>query len=387
MGTDRKYEGVRAASDTTIEIDFRYQGARCRERIDLEPTPANLKRAFNHRASILAAIDAGTFDYAATFPQSKRRSTTNNRARMTLGAYLEQWYNDEALRFKVSVRVDTDRTVKLLVKALGNIYLDEFKRTDMKSWCAQQTCGNKRLTNIQSVLRTALQLAVEEYELIEINPMHGWKYEKRDALKRVDDVDPFTYDEQKLILATMLGQVRNLFQFAFWTGLRTSELCALLWEDVDFELGTVRIYRAITQNSDVAEDPKTMSGNRTVKLLGPAREALKAQLDYTREHAFVFHNPQHNAPWQGDGPIRKTAWTPALKLAGVRYRRPYQTRHTYASMMLTAGEDPMWVAQQMGHKDWGMIRTTYGKWIPDARPDAGERAEKLFGQPVVSNPR
>lgn len=50
----------------------------------------------------------------------------------------------------------------------------------------------------------------------------------------------------------------------------------------------------------------------------------------------------------------------ALKKAGVRYRRPYQTRHTFASMLLSAGEHPMWVAQQMGHSDWTMIAQVYG---------------------------
>ncbi len=34
----------------------------------------------------------------------------------------------------------------------------------------------------------------------------------------------------------------------------------------------------------------------------------------------------------------------------------------------------MWVAQQMGHKDWGMIRKIYGRWIPEMRPEAGNRA-------------
>src|SRR5690606_30536264 len=80
-------------------------------------------------------------------------------------------------------------------------------------------------------------------------------------------------------------------------------------------------------------------------------------------------------------PIRKTLWTPALKRAKVRYRRPYQTRHTYASMMLSAGEHPMWVAQQMGHSDWGMIRRIYGRWMPDAAPDAGGRAVAMFADP------
>ena len=34
----------------------------------------------------------------------------------------------------------------------------------------------------------------------------------------------------------------------------------------------------------------------------------------------------------------------------------------------------------MGHKDWGMIRRVYGRWIPQARPDAGKLESKLMGQ-------
>ncbi len=62
----------------------------------------------------------------------------------------------------------------------------------------------------------------------------------------------------------------------------------------------------------------------------------------------------------------------------MRYRRPYQTRHTYASMMLTAGESPVWVAQQMGHSDWAMIARIYGRWVRDAVPDAGAKAVEMF---------
>jgi len=64
----------------------------------------------------------------------------------------------------------------------------------------------------------------------------------------------------------------------------------------------------------------------------------------------------------------------------VRYRRQYQTRHTYASMMLTAGESPVWLANQMGHSDLTMIARTYGRWIDDAAPTAGSKAVKMFRQ-------
>jgi integrase len=379
MGGQRQYEGVRAASASTIEIDFYYQDARCRERLKLQPTPANLKRASQHRAAVLDAIDKGTFDYATTFPNSVRR-VSNRSAPLTVGEYLNQWYTREQEQYKHSVRADMRRTVKLLSDGIGLIYLDELKRADVREWCATMTCGNKRLSNIQSVLRHALHQAVSEDELIDVNPMVGWKYERRDAPKADDDVDPFTAEEQAAILMQADGQGRNLIQFNLWTGMRPSEVCALQWPDIDWVAGHARVWRAITQGSTEAEEPKTKAGIRDVKLLQPALDALLAQKQHTfLAGAHIFHNPRTDAPWAGDQPIRHGLWTRTLRLAGVRYRRPYQTRHTYASMMLTAGESPMWVAQQMGHRDWGMIRRIYGRWISDAQPDAGLRAEALFG--------
>ena len=85
-------------------------------------------------------------------------------------------------------------------------------------------------------------------------------------------------------------------------------------------------------------------------------------------------------PWETDGQIRKTAWSHALKKAGVRYRNPYQTRHTFASTLLMAGENPLWVAQQMGHKDWGMIRKRYGRWIPEVDATAGGKVMHFWAQ-------
>lgn len=109
-------------------------------------------------------------------------------------------------------------------------------------------------------------------------------------------------------------------------------------------------------------------------LLPPAIEAIKAQMKFTFENRNrVFHNPRTNQPWETDHQIRRTAWVHTIKKAGVRYRNPYQTRHTYASMMLSGGENIMWVASQMGHVDTEMVMRTYGKWIPNEESKKGYR--------------
>ena len=174
-------------------------------------------------------------------------------------------------------------------------------------------------------------------------------------------------------------QGRNLIQFAVCTGLRTSELIALEWGDIDWEAGLVRVRRALVKGS--IKRPKTKAGERSVMLFEPALDALKSQRQFTfLADGRIFHNPRTNEPWEGDGPIRKTLWQPALKRAGVVYRIPYQTRHTYASTLLSKGENPMWVAQQMGHTDWGMIRKRYGRWIPDVDTSVGSKIKQFWSQ-------
>ncbi len=69
-----------------------------------------------------------------------------------------------------------------------------------------------------------------------------------------------------------------------------------------------------------------------------------------------------------------------LWLAGVKYRRQYQTRHTFASMMLSAGENPVWVAQQIGYTNFSMLIHAYGRWILEQTSDAGSKAVDKFWQ-------
>jgi integrase len=217
--------------------------------------------------------------------------------------------------------------------------------------------------------------AVEHDEIL-VNPLADWRM-KRKRIPARELIDPFSPEEMAAIVSALPAQAGNLIQFAFWSGLRTSELIALEWGDVDWRKGEIVVRRAKVRNEIKA--PKTKASERAVKLLEPALGALTRQKAHTYVHGReVFHNPRTGAPWLNDAAIRKTAWQPALRRAKVRYRYPYQTRHTYASMMLSAGENPLWVARQMGHRDWSMIVRTYGKWIPEAEPRAGAKAVTMF---------
>lgn len=383
MGGTRNYDGVRSRSQKSIEIDFIYRGQRCRETFRLAPTATNLKKVAQHRAAILEAIAHDTFDYAVTFPESKNRFKFSERpksAGLLLEDYLEDWIKGKEKQLKASTWAGYNKIVTMLNQtSLGRILLPELRRPHVKDWCREQDCSNKWLANVQSVLRSALQDALDD-DLIETNPLYGWKYENAGAIKTKDDVDPFDATEREAILAACIDpQYKNMFEFAFWTGLRTSELVALTWDDIDWLRNEVRITKAKTQFADEPETTKTKKGIRDVKLLAPALAALKRQRDLTfLQGGVVFRDPRTGDPWEGDEAIRQGPWKTAVKRSGVRYRRPYQTRHTYASMMLTAGEPLGWVANQMGHSDLSMLARVYARWIKSATPDVGNKAVEMF---------
>jgi len=328
----------------------------------------------------------GRFDYAQVFPNSKHVKLPGDVE--TAADFLESWIKSKQLA--ASTAREWRNTVEhLLIPKFGKAAIGRLTRREIKLWLEsldegrKKPMSNKRLANIQTVFRCALDDAIED-QLIEANPLAGYTYSRNLPFdESADDaVDPFSIEEQRLILdACATPEFRNLIQFALWTGWRTTELVVLNWNDIDWPRGVVRVRKAMTQDArGVVETTKTPAGRREVKLLPPAIEALNAQkaLTYLAGEN-IFQSPKAKKRWTGDKQIWDI-WQRTIKRAKVRYRVPYQTRHTYASMMLSAGEHPMWVAKQMGHADWTMIARVYGKWMPDADTGAGSRAVAMFAE-------
>jgi integrase len=372
----KRSAGISPATKTSITIAFTYRGRPCRERVKLPPTKDNLAYCHRWRQGIQHEIAAGTFVYRRHFPNSPRAAWFGERGAdgMTVGQLLDRWMAVVSGRLSKAGRMSYGSAIEFHLRPrFGPTPVDSLSAEQVRQWLRGLRIAAKTENNILTPLRQSYRWAFDE-EIIEKNPLDR----VRSASVERRDPDPFTMVEIRAILgACTKPQHRALFQFAFATGLRTSELIALRWEDVDWEKRVVHVRRAKVRGE--IKTTKTAAGRRTVDLFEPALTAL-AELAEVSGHpqggalpvGVSFYDPDTRQPWPDDGPIRQ-AWTATLERAGVRYRCPYQTRHTYASMMLTAGEDPTYIASQMGHRDWGMIRKVYARWIPGARTDAGHR--------------
>ncbi len=88
--------------------------------------------------------------------------------------------------------------------------------------------------------------------------------------------------------------------------------------------------------------------------------------------------------------LRDRAWYPTLAKAGLRRRVFYQTRHSFASNALAAGEAPPWVGHMLGHTSPEVVFTVYARFIPNKTRRDGSaflaRMVEDVGQPTSQNP-
>ena len=146
------------------------------------------------------------------------------------------------------------------------------------------------------------------------------------------------------------------------------------WGDVDGGRGIVRIRAGRYRGKE--GPPKTASSVRDIDLLPPVVDALKVQKTQQASERlkagrgasepgqdYVFTGPAGGL--LNVNALRDRTWYPTLTTAGLRRRTMYQTRHTFASNALAAGEAPSWVAAMLGHSSPEMLFSVYARYIPN----------------------
>ncbi|EKA0998510.1 DUF3596 domain-containing protein [Cronobacter dublinensis] len=354
----------------TINITFTYRGVKCREPLsNLEVNSKNLKYAERTLGEIYNKIERGTFVYAEYFPRSARLKIFGNAAAgKTVKMYLDEYIGICETRKLSPSTIGGYKKCRSALAALHSLPASELTPAAMKAWIQSRTTTLKTIRNQLSFLRSALDEAVTD-GVLQLNPVSLVTASRYQSDKSTTDsdyiVDPLSPAEIDALLSSAGNkQWENLFMFAIQTGLRSSELCALRWRDIDFVGKTAHVQNASVVG--VIKGTKTKAGTRKVELNDVAMTVLANQKTFTfMKDATIFEDPKTNKPWASADAIRKKAWVPTLRKAGIRYRNPYQTRHTFATRHISQGANLFWLAGQMGHKGPEMLFRHYGSYLKE----------------------
>lgn len=156
--------------------------------------------------------------------------------------------------------------------------------------------------------------------------------------------------------------------------MRTSELHGLRWKNVDFDSRQVMVYEAWVK--DKMELTKNDGSNREIQMTQLVFDALQEQHKITGKYEYVFCN-RKGLPLCNNN-ITDRVWYPLLRHLNLEKRRPYQTRHTSATLWLASGESPEWIARQMGHSTTEMLFRVYSRYVPNLTRNDGSAFERLI---------
>lgn len=204
------------------------------------------------------------------------------------------------------------------------------------------------------------------------------RQEKRQKGKLQVGVDIPTRDEIKALVAALDGNWRPLLMTAVFTGMRSSELRGLRWQDIDFKRGEISVKQRADQFKIIGPT-KSEAGVRTIPVPPVVIAALKEhKLKQAPGVALVFANPDGEP--RSHANIIAKGLKPAMIRAGVtvgkgeditaKYPGLHALRHFYASWLINRKEDgglglPVKMVQErMGHASIVMTMDTYGHLFP-----------------------
>lgn len=260
----------------------------------------------------------------------------------------------------------------------GNTPIGEISYMDIRKFVGELECSHKRKNNVLVPMRSVLKMAFLE-EIIDQNPM--------DRVKNVKvtkpDIYPLSMEQVKLVLDCVSARFRNFFIVAFFTGMRFGEMAALKWKSVDLRRGNIKVRETLVMGE--TGPPKTKKSVREIRMLPPVVEAIRDQMKMTMgksEHVFLNQYGKPVEPMATNFHV----WKPALKKAGLEPRSLYQTRHTFATLMLDAGEHPGWVQKMMGHETMQMIYEKYYSYIKNYERNEGSAfMERVYNPSAEKN--
>lgn len=254
---------------------------------------------------------------------------------------------------------------------IGKAGVDQIKKKDIRDLLLKHHAAglsNATVGLIKDVVSGVMEYAIED-EIIQSNPA-------RSMIKRLNltrdkkmTIEPMKPEDVSLFLDTAKKYYPEHYAFfltAFRTGARLGELIGLHFSGVDWNEKSIKIERTIRRGVVTApKNGKSRIVDMSNQLAGELRQLLKIRkMEALKEgigepEEIIFHRKHEYM----DQKYIRRIWERILKKAGMRHSKFHITRHTYASLLLSNNESPVYVKEQLGHHSIQITVDIYGHLI------------------------
>lgn len=376
--------------------------------IDIGTDPKTGKRKQKKKGGFKTKQEA--HDAAAIVIAELAQGTFIGEKKITFEDFAQEWLQSYLSTGKVKISTGRVRQheINLLSPYLAKLkmpevsrkqYQDALNSLNMKGYADNTIDGAHRTGRM--IFKRAIELGV-----IKSNPTDYAIVPKTqvtvEELERGNEIPKYMEKEELakfLETAKIFGLKRDypIFLTLAYTGMRAGELCALKWQDIDFNGRTISITKTYYNPRNIITEytlltPKTKSSKRVIDV----EEIVLGELEQLRskQEAFKEQRKKENKPYHDKGFVfaqmdDKNAGYPLyLKLIGIRMARllklaklstnltPHSLRHTHTSLLSEAEVSLEQIMQRLGHSDDETTRKIY---LHVTKPKKKEASQK-FGE-------
>lgn len=321
---------------------------------------------------------------------------------MKLGEFLLMWLEDECEPNLAPRSYERYEEImkKHIIPAMGGIPLQKLKPMHVQTYQSKKLksgridgkpggLSNKSVRMHMHLLSQALKYAVG-LQILKNNPCQHVKAPKVKKPK----VNYLEEKEVNKLLKHIKQNGKNwdyiFFSLAVHTGMRRGELLGLSWDDIDFKNSKIYIRDTLQRIRGkgllLKEYPKTESSRRSidisdklVKLIKKhkkkqSEERLKYDGEY-QDNNMVFGNKNGSYVNPGSMTRRFNRYLEAAKVKKIRF---HDLRHTHASLLLKAGEQPKVVQERLGHITIVTTQDLYSHLFPSMQKEAAKKMENII---------
>lgn len=383
----------RKSGSRKLYINFRYFGERVIQTTGLNDRPRNQAIAQAILNEIFWLMGQGLFRFAVAFPnatEERKAFFTKKEGReyhpepdqVIFQKYVEHW-EEEYLGQRTFAMQNLSQSClrSHLLPYFGALTFYEITRPLLRKFLAQlrnkngEALSRKRVSNIMLILRGIWLDAVD---------VHHWelKFPFKDLYRYYpkgtsEQPEVFRFDDIMAVIENMDPFYQPIAELYLLTGAIHSEFAGL--KKTDIRDGFIHFERSRNSKNDQEGPLKTDSRHRAT----PITKAIQKRLDILlprseSPYLLVMHDGR---PYNGDV-FREKHWRKSFKGTGVKYRKPYALRHTFAAWCLTIETDMNRVVDLMGHASKEMVYEVYGHYVEGLEMD-GEKILAFFGSDFV----
>lgn len=275
-----------------------------------------------------------------------------------------------------STKRDYDKAVRRLKPLLGGITVSEINRRDVDAAITHlaaryaPSTTRKTIVVLKMILRTGV-----EHDHLDKMPTGGSRLALPKSRKRV--FEPLTPEQVKKLVSCTPEYWQPFVQLLLTSGLRRAEAWGLRVQDLDLEVGIIRVRGQLVKRELV--ELKTDAAYRDVPLPHQTIESLRIHLAKVPESelGLLFPTPEGKPVEPSNFYAR--VWIPTREKAGLPNLRLHDCRHHVASVLLAQGRSITYVQRLLGHSNPSTLLSIYS-WVTKGESDiATAEFEKWLG--------